>query len=461
MTRDDSTMTRREFCRETAGVGASMAALTALGSLPASAGTFESDELTYMSASELLPLFRARRLSPVEVLEAQIARIEDKNPAVKAVNDTYFDEAMKAARASEKRYMDGTTRPLEGLTLAVKDEHTIAGKITTNGSLLRENDVQAETAIIVERMQEAGVIIHARTTTPENSFAMVTWSLLWGITRNPWNLYYTCGGSSGGSSAATATGMTTLATGSDLAGSIRIPASVNGLYGFKPPRGRVPVLMPGSMAPWWSDGPLARTYEDMVMFQNTVAGPDLRDMYSLKPKMVIPDRLLGVQGMRIALCVNMGFFRVAPEVEANLRAAAKRLSSSSRWDLQNFRTMIRGIGIHSNRVSTRGFPDSIDRGFQMIPGFVATNEIHTVYHERRVGVKVGRSAIALAMAGISDRGTPMSASVALSRLARACLVVVSRLQRLTAVTPRSSARNTADRTVATASPTYRLGATKS
>lgn len=194
-----------------------------------------SADLCYLSATRALEMFRTKALSPVELLDAQIKRTEAVNPAVNAVVMNYFDEAKEQARKAEQAYMNGGARILEGLTLAVKDEHNIAGKITTNGSLLLQSNVATYTDPICERTIEAGAIVHARTSTPEFSAHYATWSKLWGATRNPWNLKYHVGGSSGGSGAALASGMTTLATGSDIAGSIRMPAAQNGIVGFKPP----------------------------------------------------------------------------------------------------------------------------------------------------------------------------------------------------------------------------------
>ncbi|HJT38900.1 MAG TPA: amidase [Sphingobium sp.] len=276
-----------------------------------------SADLCYLSATRALEMFRTKALSPVELLDAQIKRTEAVNPAVNAVVMNYFDEAKEQARKAEQAYMNGGARILEGLTLAVKDEHNIAGKITTNGSLLLQSNVATYTDPICERTIEAGAIVHARTSTPEFSAHYATWSKLWGATRNPWNLKYHVGGSSGGSGAALASGMTTLATGSDIAGSIRMPAAQNGIVGFKPPHGRVPKFPPWNLVHYYSDGPMARTVQDTILLENVIAGPHRCDMNSLKPKLELPTSFDSIKGMRIAYSVDMGGKAIDATVRAN------------------------------------------------------------------------------------------------------------------------------------------------
>ncbi len=313
--------TRRDFCK--AGVGA--AALLALGGSPGCGETFDEDELIYMSASRQLELFKAKKLSPVEVLQAQIAHAEQVEPKVNAFCFEYFEEALQAAKQAEKRYRKGTARPLEGITMAVKDEQDIRGKITTNGSLLRKEDMAEADHPIVERTRDAGAIHHARTTTPEFSMAGVTWSKIWGVTRNPWNLYYSVGGSSGGAGAALAAGIATLATGSDIGGSIRIPSSVNGVWGFFAPFGRNPSSPGGTLIPYAADGPMARTFEDMVLFQNVITGPHPMSMESLRPKLTYPKRYDGIKGMRIAYDMDYGYKTVDCDIKRNTLNALKIL----------------------------------------------------------------------------------------------------------------------------------------
>ncbi|WP_424984370.1 amidase [Microbulbifer sp. S227A] len=283
-----------------------------------------SDDLIYMPATEALARFRDKSLSPVELLSAQIARAEAHHETLRAFTYTYFDEAMQAARASEARWAAGDPIGcLDGLPVAIKDESHIAGKPTSYGSLVTQDFIPDETSANNERILRAGGIVHARTATPEFSSAVVTWSRLWGVTRNPWNPEFTPGGSSGGAAAALAAGMTTLATGSDIGGSIRVPASCCGLVGFKPPYGRNPDDTPFNLDYYCHTGPLARGVQDSILLQNVMCGPDPRDIASLYPKLTLPTDYPGLDGWRIALSMDLGSFTISDEVRRNTLAAAE------------------------------------------------------------------------------------------------------------------------------------------
>jgi aspartyl-tRNA(Asn)/glutamyl-tRNA(Gln) amidotransferase subunit A len=287
----------------------------------------DTNDLCYLPATEALRLFRERSLSPVELMDAVIARAEAVESTVNALCVRYFDEALEAARMAEDSYMGrgDPPRPLTGIPVGIKDEMPIAGQPCSMGSLAHKDDIAAESAVVGERILAAGGIVHARTTTPEFSCAGFTHSRLWGITRNPWNPAFGVGGSSGGSGAALASGTATLASGSDIGGSIRLPASFNGVVGFKPPFGRVPEDPPFNRDQYCHEGPLARTVADCALFENVIAGPDPRDLVCVAPKLEIPERLEGVEGMRVALVVTPGDYPVDPDVAANTRAAAERL----------------------------------------------------------------------------------------------------------------------------------------
>jgi len=284
-------------------------------------------ELTYLSATEALRLFRSRQLSPVELLQAVIQRAEAVERHINAFAECIFEDALVQARAAEARYagQGAPPRPLEGLPIAIKEEQPIAGRSWEEGSLLAKGNVADVTHPLVERVIAAGGIIHARTTTPEFSCAGFTHSRLWGITRNPWNLDYSPGGSSGGSGAALAAGTATLATGSDIGGSIRIPASFCGLVGYKPPYGRVPALPPYNLDHYCTDGPMARTVADCALLQNVIAGPHPIDGVSLRPALHIPEPLGPIDGWKIALSVNLGDYPVEHQVVTNTYAVAEAL----------------------------------------------------------------------------------------------------------------------------------------
>jgi amidase len=279
-------------------------------------------DLCYLPAHEALARFRARTLSPVELMQAVIARAEALRDPVNAFTHTHFDAAMDAARKAEARYArGGRVRPLEGLPIGIKDESMIAGKPTSSGSLIMKDFVADTTSSNNRRILAAGAIVHARTATPEFSAAGICWSRLWGVTRNPWNTDFTPGGSSGGSGAALAAGMAPLAMGSDIGGSIRIPASACGVVGYKPPYGRNPDDPPFNLDFFCHTGPMARTVRDAALLQNVVCGPDPADIATLRPKLVLPPEGGPIKGWKIAYSPDLGLFEVDPEVRRNTEAA--------------------------------------------------------------------------------------------------------------------------------------------
>ncbi|MFI0418737.1 amidase [Spongiactinospora sp. 9N601] len=291
------------------------------------------DELHHLSATEALRAFRARRLSPVELTEAVIARAERTEPVVNALCHRFFDEALRQAKAAERRYAGRgePPRPLEGLPTVVKEDEPVTGQPWTQGSLRYRDAVAGHTSVFVRRVLDAGAIVHARSTASEFASAAFTHSALWGVTRNSWNPEFSPGGSSGGSAAALAAGSTVLATGSDTAGSIRVPASFSGVAGFKPPHGRVPVDPPYHLDTYVHSGVLARTVADVALMQNVVAGPHPADIGSLRPRHVLPDPAgLGrdLRGMRIALSEDLGDWAVDPEVRRNTREYGERLRAA-------------------------------------------------------------------------------------------------------------------------------------
>ena len=289
---------RREFLKIT-GMAAGGAVLCGFGFPDAWAASASSDiELAYMPAEEAIKLFKAKKLSPVDVLKAQIRRIEALNSKVNCITYRHFDEAMEAAKISEARYMRGNPRPLEGVTVGIKDENDVKGWKTTAGTvLLKDVEPAKENAAIIDLLLEAGAVLHIQTTVPELYLAPATATHLWGITGNPWNLHYTPGGSSGGSGAALAAGFSTLATGSDMGGSIRIPSAQCGVFGFKPPFQRVPT----SEISYESLGPMARSLTDMLLMQNVIAAPHPKIHASLRPKLDYPLEYAPVKGWKVVV----------------------------------------------------------------------------------------------------------------------------------------------------------------
>ncbi len=281
--------------------------------------------LCYVTAVEARAAFKARKLSPVELMDAVIKRYDEVNPKVNAVTYTFFDRAREQAKQAERRYSqaNGDVRPLEGIPMAIKDLHPVKDEITTWGSKVFEGVRADYTLPIIQRLLDAGAILHLRTTTPEFAHTGHCHSPLWGATRNPWNLEYSSGGSSGGSGVAVATGMTTIADGDDGGGSIRIPSSACGVFGFKPPFGRNPgVLVPTNLDWILHLGPIVRSVDDAIAMQNVMSGPHPEDATTLRPKLVIPDNLdHKIKGWKIAFSMDLGYFEVDAEVQRNTRSA--------------------------------------------------------------------------------------------------------------------------------------------
>jgi Asp-tRNA(Asn)/Glu-tRNA(Gln) amidotransferase A subunit family amidase len=289
-----------------------------------------STELCYLSALEATRLFRSRALSPVELMRALIARAEEIESEVNAFSDTFFGQAMRQAGEAEKRYARGESAGmLDGIAVAIKDEVDVQGQRNTEGSLIHRQRMATEDAILVARLRAAGAIFQARTTCPEFCSLWSTQSRLFGVTRNPWNLEVSPGGSSGGSGAALAGGTTTLATGSDIGGSIRFPAALCGLVGFKPPFGRVPeTYRPFNLESYCANGPMARTVADTALMQNVMSGAHPLDAASSLPDIEIPLEFEGgLRGRKIAFSMDFGYLDVEPDVVRNTNDALERLKA--------------------------------------------------------------------------------------------------------------------------------------
>jgi amidase len=218
---------------------------------------------------------------------------------------------------------------LDGIPVAIKDEVDVKGQPNTEGSLVYENRIAHADAFLVERLRREGAIFHARTTCPEFCSLWNTRSRLFGVTRNPWNTDITPGGSSGGSGASLAGGTSTLATGSDIGGSIRFPASMCGLVGFKPPFGRVPeAYIPYNLESYCANGPMARTVADTALMQNVISGAHPLDAVSTLPGLEIPLAFEdGLAGARIAFSMDFGYLDVETDVLRNTREALERLAA--------------------------------------------------------------------------------------------------------------------------------------
>ncbi len=283
--------------------------------LGARRGVLMSDDVAFLSAESLVAAFRARRLSPVEVTEAILARIERVNPVVNAYTTVSADQAMAGARAAEAAYAAGAAGPLAGVPFSIKDLTPTRGIRTARGSLVDPDWVPDEDPPVVERLYAAGGVILGKTNTPELGWKGDSGNRVFGPTYNPWKLDRTAGGSSGGAAAAVASGLGPLAQGSDGAGSVRIPAAFCGIFGLKPSFGLVPQFPPSAVGDLSHLGPMTRTVTDAALMLNAIAGADARDRLSWSSGLDYTQGLNeSIAGLRIAYSPTLGYVDVDEDV---------------------------------------------------------------------------------------------------------------------------------------------------
>ena len=298
-----------------------------------------SDDICRLTASELVRAIREGRLTAVRATEAVLKRIARLDGDIGAFSYVAGEGALQLARAADAAAARGEAfGPLHGLPVSIKDVIYTRGLPTTAGSRVFADFRPDQDAIVVQRLVGAGAIVIGKTKTPEFCHKTVTESPLYGETRNPWDLTRTTGGSSGGSAAAVAAGLAPISIGTDGGGSIRLPAGLCGVVGFKPSAGRVPQY-PGF--PGWDilghTGPLARTVDDVRLIMDVIAGPDRRDPGS-RAFPVLPARPL--RAVRLAVAASLNGLGAEAEVEAGLAlavAAAGSLAESPtaiqpRWE---------------------------------------------------------------------------------------------------------------------------------
>ena len=284
-------------------------------------------DLNYASIGALASLVRSKQISPSELMDHTLDRIDTVNPKINALVVIHADAARAQARAQTERIAAGEDLgPLAGVPFGVKDLENAAGFVTSQGSKLYANDPPADfDDAHVARLKAAGAIVVGKTNTPEFGLVPFTDNDVFGVTRNPWNLERTPGGSSGGASAALSAGMLAMATSSDGGGSIRIPACYTGLYGLKPSFGRVPIAPRRHDA--WMDtsvyGPLTRSVSDAALMLDVMAGPDDRDRNSLPAEArSYRERLQDpLPRLRIAFNRTLGVTRLQTDVEREVDAA--------------------------------------------------------------------------------------------------------------------------------------------
>jgi Asp-tRNA(Asn)/Glu-tRNA(Gln) amidotransferase A subunit family amidase len=287
-------------------------------------------ELNFLSAVSLAAQVRTKRLSPVELIEAYLDRIEALNPRLNAFVQVDAEGARRQARLAEVAVSQGRNLgPLHGIPLSIKSSVAVAGLRCEAGTKLRAGVVATEDAALVSRLRQAGAIILGVTNAPELLMAWETDNLLYGRTNNPWDLSRTPGGSSGGEAAAIASGMSAGGVGSDGGGSIRVPAHFSGICGLKPTPGRVPATghFPVSAGPFallGVVGPMARTAQDLKVLFEVMQGPDDGDPSAAPVPLRWPEEQ-DLKRIRIGYFEDDGRTPVTPETRAAVRAAAEAL----------------------------------------------------------------------------------------------------------------------------------------
>jgi Asp-tRNA(Asn)/Glu-tRNA(Gln) amidotransferase A subunit family amidase len=298
-------------------------------------------ELTFRSAVSMAEQIRQKKLSPVELVEAHLARIEKLNPKLNAFVQLDVEGARRQARAAEESVTRGEKLgPLHGIPISIKSSMEVQGMRCEAGSMLRAGFVAAKDAPLVSRLRNAGAIILGTTNTPELLMAWETDNLLYGRTNNPWDLSRTSGGSSGGEAAAIAAGCSAGGVGSDGGGSIRVPAHFSGICGLKPTPGRIPATghFPAAVGPFaliGVVGPMARTVPDLKVLFEVMQGPDDGDPSAAPVPVRWPSRS-DLKKLRIGYFEDDGRTPVTAETRATVRAAAEALKRAG-FEVEPFR----------------------------------------------------------------------------------------------------------------------------
>lgn len=286
----------------------------------------------YKSAQELLSLIRSKEISPIELMEETINRIEAVNPVLNAFVSLRCEQAMDEAKTLTERIASGEEPgPMAGIPIGVKDLEDVKEMVTSFGSTVYRDNRAENDSIQVARLKAAGAIVVGKTNTPEIGFTFFTKNRLYGVTRNPWNLERTPGGSSGGSAAAIAGGMVPVATGSDAGGSVRTPAAYCGCFGLKTSFGRIPIssfqgphpILP--MHPISVLGPLTRSVTDAALFLDCAAGYHPCDPLSLPShdRSFVKSLDKIPTGLKIAFSPTLGYARVQKDIMARVEDAAR------------------------------------------------------------------------------------------------------------------------------------------
>jgi amidase len=371
----------------------------------------DNRDLCFIPASDLVRLYRARKASPLEVMQAVLARIDAVNPAVNAYVTVARESALTAARRATRALGRKSTvlPPLHGVPVSIKDLTSTKGIRTTWGSLIYQDHVPNEDDLVVQRLKAAGAIVVGKTNTPEFGAGGNTFNAVFGATRNPWNTALTCGGSSGGAAVAVATGMGPIAQGSDLGGSLRTPAAFCGVLGFRTTPGLVPTH-PRALV--WDTlsvtGPLARTVADIALTLSAMAGPDDRAPLSYEvdtSQFTRAVRAPSIKGWRVAwtpdlhglIPVDEEVARVAHDALRVLRSLGARVEAACP-DFSEVNDIVRGtravamVALHADKLPAwrermqKDLVRDIEQGLTLTASEIARSEVlrSLLWHRVRV-----------------------------------------------------------------------------
>jgi len=318
-------------------------------------------ELDTLDAYAIAAAVRAGELSPVEVVDHALARIEEVDPSVNAFTVTFPERAREEARRIDAAVRRGDDAgPLAGVPISIKDHIWMAGELATNGSRAFEDFRPAQDAVPVARIRASGAVIVGKTNNPEFCYRGYTDNPVWGLTRNPWNLDRVPGGSSGGAGAAVAARMTPLSVGSDGGGSVRLPAAFCGVVGHKPTFGLVPKLPGFTGWPTLSvDGPLTRSVRDAAALLEVMAGPHPADPLSFpSPRTQYVAAALAdgdLSGLRVAWSYDLGITPLEPDVRRAFRSAVETFAGTGCELVEAHPATPNGIGIWNTIATVEGY----------------------------------------------------------------------------------------------------------
>ena len=326
----DRSLSRRAFV----AVSAATATQSLLPTGWAAEPTVDSEDLLFSSVMAISAAIRAKRISAMETVQTFLNRIETVNPKINAVVTVAADRALAEARRADAELARGMCRGiLHGVPMTIKDSFDTAGVVSTAGTLGRKTYVPKKDATVVARLRAAGAILLGKTNTPEFTMSYDTRNLLFGFTKNPYNLEMSPGGSSGGAAAAIAVGASPFDMGSDTGGSIRVPSCFSGIAGIKPTTGRMPltghIIHPGQglLDPLTQVGPMARFVDDLHPLLKITTGPDGKDA-TVVPAPLGDPFFVEVNNLRVAFHTDNGIMPANPDVKRTVESAASELADA-------------------------------------------------------------------------------------------------------------------------------------